>query len=130
MAFCKKLETLSLDGNKIASFPSLSSLKCLTSLSVDNNCLKTFDGISGLENLTTFSAARNYFEKLTGLGKCRFRSSLLELDLSFNMLDKADFACLPTFDKLEVSIILKHQIQNLTFYVDRYCALKTVTCLV
>nr|CAG4714889.1 unnamed protein product [Naegleria fowleri] len=102
LAFCKKLETLSLDGNKIASFPSLSSLKCLTSLSVDNNCLKTFDGISGLENLTTFSAARNYFEKLTGLGKCRFRSSLLELDLSFNMLDKADFACLPTFDKLEV----------------------------
>ncbi|KAF0984475.1 hypothetical protein FDP41_000374 [Naegleria fowleri] len=102
LAFCKKLETLSLDGNKIASFPSLSSLKCLTSLSVDNNCLKTFDGISGLENLTTFSAARNYFEKLTGLGKCRFRSSLLELDLSFNMLDKADFACLPTFDKLEL----------------------------
>ena len=102
LAFCKKLETLALDNNMIQSFPSLVSLKNLTHLSVENNCLINFEGLSGLENLKSLSVSRNSIEKLTGLGKCRFRTSLIELDLSNNKIDKADFAFLPTFEKLEV----------------------------
>ena len=103
LVYCKKLHTLSLDGNKIDLFPSMTNLKNLVHLTIENNCLTNFEGICGLENLQSLSIARNNIEKLTTLGKCRFRTSLTELDMSNNNIYSADFACLQMFEKLEVS---------------------------